>query len=171
MSKPFVAILMGSDSDLPIMEASFDVLNKLGVAFEVKITSAHRTPVETHDFVTAADKRGCAAFICAAGMAAHLAGAVAAITLRPVIGVPINGSLEGLDALLSTVQMPGGIPVATVAIGKAGAKNAAYLAAQIIAVADPALYQKLLDERAANAQAVIEKDRALQANLQARLKA
>lgn len=171
MSKPFVAILMGSDSDLPIMEASFDVLNKLGVPFEVKITSAHRTPVETHDFVTSADKRGCAAFICAAGMAAHLAGAVAAITLRPVIGVPINGSLEGLDALLSTVQMPGGIPVATVAIGKAGAKNAAYLAAQVIAVADPALYQKLLDERAANAQAVIKKDQALQDKLQARAKA
>jgi len=104
-------------------------------------------------------------------MAAHLAGAVAALTLRPVIGVPINGSLEGLDALLSTVQMPGGIPVATVAIGKAGAKNAAYLAAQIIAGADPALHQRLLDERAANAQVVIEKDQALQDKLQARAKA
>ncbi|OUS11705.1 5-(carboxyamino)imidazole ribonucleotide mutase [Gammaproteobacteria bacterium 53_120_T64] len=171
MSKPFVAILMGSDSDLPIMEASFDVLNKLGVPFEAKVTSAHRTPAVTHDYVTSADERGCAAFICAAGMAAHLAGAVAALTLRPVIGVPINGSLEGLDALLSTVQMPGGIPVATVAIGKAGAKNAAYLAAQIIAGADSALYQRLLDERAANAQVVIEKDQALQAKLQARAKA
>ncbi len=167
MSKPFVAILMGSDSDLPIMEASFDVLNTLGVPFEVKITSAHRTPTVTHDYVTSADKRGCAAFICAAGMAAHLAGAVAALTLRPVIGVPINGSLDGLDALLSTVQMPGGIPVATVAIGKAGAKNAAYLAAQIIAGADPVLYQRLLDERTANAQAVVKKDQALQARLNA----
>jgi 5-(carboxyamino)imidazole ribonucleotide mutase len=104
-------------------------------------------------------------------MAAHLAGAVSAQTLRPVIGVPINGSLDGLDALLSTVQMPGGIPVATVAIGKAGAKNAAYLAAQIIAGADPALHQRLVDERAANAQAVIEKDQALQDKLQARAKA
>jgi 5-(carboxyamino)imidazole ribonucleotide mutase len=171
MSKPFVAILMGSDSDLPIMEASFDVLNKLDVPFEAKVTSAHRTPAATHDYVTEADKRGCAAFICAAGMAAHLAGAVSALTLRPVIGVPINGSLDGLDALLSTVQMPGGIPVATVAIGKAGAKNAAYLAAQIIAGADPALHQRLVDERAANAQAVIEKDQALQDKLQARTKA
>lgn len=171
MSKPFVAILMGSDSDLPIMEASFDVLNKLGVPFEAKVTSAHRTPAATHDYVTEADKRGCAAFICAAGMAAHLAGAVSALTLRPVIGVPINGSLDGLDALLSTVQMPGGIPVATVAIGKAGAKNAAYLAAQIIAGADPALHQRLVDERAANAQVVIEKDQALQDKLQARAKA
>ena len=98
MSKPFVAILMGSDSDLPIMEASFDVLNKLDVPFEAKVTSAHRTPAATHDYVTEADKRGCAAFICAAGMAAHLAGAVSALTLRPVIGVPINGSLDGLDA-------------------------------------------------------------------------
>jgi len=104
-------------------------------------------------------------------MAAHLAGAVAALTLRPVIGVPIDGSLDGLDALLSTVQMPGGIPVATVAIGKAGAKNAAYLAAQIIAGGDPALHQRLLDERAANAQIVIEKDQALQVKLQARAKA
>ena len=171
MSKPFVAILMGSDSDLPIMEASFDILNKLGVPFEAKVTSAHRTPAATHDYVTDADARGCAAFICAAGMAAHLAGAVSALTLRPVIGVPINGSLDGLDALLSTVQMPGGIPVATVAIGKAGAKNAAYLAAQIIAGADPALHQRLVDERAANAQAVIEKDQALQDKLQARAKA
>lgn len=171
MSKPFVAILMGSDSDLPIMEASFDILNKLGVPFEAKVTSAHRTPAATHDYVTDADARGCAAFICAAGMAAHLAGAVSALTLRPVIGVPINGSLDGLDALLSTVQMPGGIPVATVAIGKAGAKNAAYLAAQIIAGADPALHQRLVDERAANAQAVIEKDQALQDKLQAQAKA
>ena len=167
MSKPFVAILMGSDSDLPIMEASFDVLTKLGVPFEAKVTSAHRTPAATHDYVTDADARGCAAFICAAGMAAHLAGAVSALTLRPVIGVPINGSLDGLDALLSTVQMPGGIPVATVAIGKAGAKNAAYLAAQILATADTDLQQRLIDERAAAAQAVIDKDAALQDRLNA----
>ena len=131
MSKPFVAVLMGSDSDLPIMEATFDVLRKLDIPFEARVTSAHRTPRVTHEYVVDADARGCAVFICAAGMAAHLAGAVAANTLKPVIGVPIAGSLEGLDALLSTVQMPGGIPVATVAIGKAGAKNAAWLAGQI----------------------------------------
>ena len=165
MSKPFVAILMGSDSDLPVMEASMDTLKKLHVDFEVKITSAHRTPEATHDYVKSAEQRGCSAFICAAGMAAHLAGAVAANTLKPVIGVPINASLEGLDALLATVQMPGGIPVATVAIGKAGAKNAAYLAAQVLATADADLYQRLLDERARAAQAVIEKDAALQAQL------
>lgn len=168
MSKPFVAILMGSDSDLPVMEAAFDILDKFGIEFEVKVTSAHRTPKNTHDYVVDADKRGCAAFICAAGMAAHLAGAVSATTLKPVIGVPINGSLDGLDALLSTVQMPGGIPVATVAIGKAGAKNAAYLAAQIIGVADADMHQKLLDERQANAEAIIAKDAQLQKNLQNR---
>lgn len=165
MSKPFVAILMGSDSDLPIMEASFAILEKFAIPFEVKISSAHRTPEATHAYVKDADKRGCAAFICAAGMAAHLAGAVSANTLKPVIGVPIDGSLNGLDALLSTVQMPGGIPVATVAIGKAGAKNAAYLAAQIIGVADAEMHQKLVAERAENAQAVLDKDKALQEKL------
>lgn len=168
MTKPFVAILMGSDSDLPIMEASFAVLEKLGITYEAKVTSAHRTPDATHSYVKDADKRGCSAFICAAGMAAHLAGAVSANTLRPVIGVPINGSLDGLDALLSTVQMPGGIPVATVAIGKAGAKNAAYLAAQIIAVSDVDMHQKLIAEREENAQAVMAKDAALQVKLAAR---
>lgn len=168
MSKPFVAILMGSDSDLPIMEGAFDVLTKLGIPFEAKVTSAHRTPKATHDYVVDADQRGCAAFICAAGMAAHLAGAVSATTLKPVIGVPINGSLDGLDALLSTVQMPGGIPVATVAIGKAGAKNAAYLAAQIIGVGDAEMHQKLIAERAENAKAVAEKDAALQEKLKQR---
>jgi len=168
MTKPFVAILMGSDSDLPIMEASFAVLEKLGIRYEAKVTSAHRTPDATHSYVKDADQRGCAAFICAAGMAAHLAGAVSANTLRPVIGVPINGSLDGLDALLSTVQMPGGIPVATVAIGKAGAKNAAYLAAQIIAVGDADMHQKLIAEREENAQAVMAKDAALQEKLAAR---
>ena len=165
MSQPFVSVLMGSDSDLPIMEASFEILRKFNVPFEVKVTSAHRTPKATHDFVTDADKRGCAAFICAAGMAAHLAGAVSATTLKPVIGVPINGSLDGLDSLLSTVQMPGGIPVATVAIGKAGAKNAAYLAAQIIGVLDPDMHQKLIKERADNAASISAKDAALQESL------
>ena len=165
MSQPFVSVLMGSDSDLPIMEASFEILRKFNIPFEVKVTSAHRTPKATHEFVTDADKRGCVAFICAAGMAAHLAGAVSATTLKPVIGVPINGSLDGLDSLLSTVQMPGGIPVATVAIGKAGAKNAAYLAAQIIGVSDPDMHQKLIKERADNAASIIAKDAALQESL------
>ncbi len=167
MAKPFVAILMGSDSDLPSMEPSFEVLKSFGIDIEVKITSAHRTPGVTHDYVTDADQRGCGVFICAAGMAAHLAGAVAATTLKPVIGVPINASLDGLDALLSTVQMPGGIPVATVAIGKAGAKNAAYLAAQILATADQGLALQLRQEREKNAQAVMAKDAALQEKLKA----
>jgi 5-(carboxyamino)imidazole ribonucleotide mutase len=167
MSKPFVAIVMGSDSDLPVMEASFAVLRDFGIPFEARITSAHRTPEVTKDYVKSAEERGCAVFIAAAGMAAHLAGAVSAATVKPVIGVPMNASLDGLDALLSTVQMPAGIPVATVAIGKAGAKNAAYLAAQILSVADASLADRLRDERKANAEAIREKDEALQASLKA----
>jgi 5-(carboxyamino)imidazole ribonucleotide mutase len=165
MTKPFVAIVMGSDSDLPVMEASFDVLRSFGIAFEARITSAHRTPDVTKSYVQDAEQRGCAVFIAAAGMAAHLAGAVAAATVRPVIGVPMNASMDGLDALLSTVQMPAGIPVATVAIGKAGAKNAAYLAAQMMSLADEQIAQKLRDERAENAEAIYAKDAALQAKL------
>ncbi|MCK5880805.1 MAG: 5-(carboxyamino)imidazole ribonucleotide mutase [Sinobacterium sp.] len=167
MSKPFVAILMGSDSDLPVMEAAFAVLASFDIPYEAKITSAHRTPAATHGYVTDADARGCVAFICAAGMAAHLAGAVSAATLKPVLGVPINSSLDGLDALLATVQMPAGIPVGTLAIGKAGAKNAAYLAAQIMGVSDPVMHEKLKAERQANADIVIAKDAALQARLNA----
>jgi len=165
MSEPFVAIVMGSDSDLPVMQACFDVLRSFDVPFEARITSAHRTPEVTKAFIQDADKRGCAVFIAAAGMAAHLAGAVSATTVKPVIGVPMESSLDGLDALLSTVQMPAGIPVASVAIGKAGAKNAAYLATQIIAVANPALADKLREERAANAKAIGAKDAALQESL------
>jgi 5-(carboxyamino)imidazole ribonucleotide mutase len=165
MSKPFVAIVMGSDSDLPVMEASFDVLRAFGVSFEARITSAHRTPEATKSYVQGAEQRGCAVFIAAAGMAAHLAGAVAATTVRPVIGVPMNASLDGLDALLSTVQMPAGIPVASVAIGKAGAKNAAYLAVQMLSLADAALAKRLQDERAANAEEIYAKDAALQEKL------
>jgi len=165
MSKPFVAIVMGSDSDLPVMEASFAVLRSFGIPFEARITSAHRTPEVTKAFIKDAEARGCAVFIAAAGMAAHLAGAVSATTVKPVIGVPMNSSLDGLDALLSTVQMPAGIPVASVAIGKAGAKNAAYLAAQILAVADPDLERQLREERAANAEAIRLKDEALQESL------
>lgn len=165
MSAPFVAIVMGSDSDLPVMQACFDVLKSFGIPFEARITSAHRTPEVTKAFVQDADERGCAVFIAAAGMAAHLAGAVSATTVKPVIGVPMNASLDGLDALLSTVQMPAGIPVASVAIGKAGARNAAYLATQILAVGDPALGQKLRDERSANADVIRAKDAALQDSL------
>jgi len=165
MGQPFVAVLMGSDSDLPVLEACFDVLKSLEVPFEARITSAHRTPEVTHQYVVDADQRGCAVFIAAAGMAAHLAGAVAANTVKPVIGIPINASLDGLDALLSTVQMPGGIPVASVAIGKAGAKNAAYLAAQMLSLADADLAERLRQDRANNSQAVQDKNAALQEQL------
>lgn len=162
MTTPFVAILMGSDSDLPVMQAACDVLKQFDVDYEVKVTSAHRTPDDTQAYVREAEGRGCAVFIAGAGMAAHLAGAVAAQTLRPVIGVPIDaGPLNGMDALLSTAQMPGGIPVATVAIGKAGAKNAGYLAAQIIAVSDDALRDKLIQERKDNAESIRETNRNL----------
>ncbi len=166
MTQPFVAVLMGSDSDLPAMRITLDVLSSLEIPWEVKITSAHRTPDATHAYVKDADARGCDAFIAAAGLAAHLAGAVAALTLKPVIGVPLDaGPLKGMDSLLSTVQMPGGIPVATVAIGKAGAKNAAYLAAQILSLGDPELAQRLATERAANADGVKEKDARIQDGL------
>lgn len=166
MSKPFVGILMGSDSDLPAMQATFKVLQSFDVSYEVRIHSAHRTPEATHDYVTGAEKRGCQAFICAAGLAAHLAGAVSAITVRPVIGVPMEGGpLKGHDALLSTVMMPGGIPVATVAIGSAGAKNAAYLAAQIMAVSDESLAQKLRDEREANKIKILARNEEVQKEL------
>ena len=163
MKKPFVAVIMGSDSDLPTVQGARDVLGKLGVPHEVKITSAHRTPAATHDYVKDAEARGCAVFIAAAGMAAHLAGTVAGLTCRPVIGVPIDaGPLNGLDALLSTVQMPAGVPVACVAIGKAGARNAGYLAAQMLALADPELAERLAREREAGAAEVLAKDAKLQ---------
>ena len=154
---------MGSDSDLPTMQATFDVLDQLEIPYEVRITSAHRTPDETRSFVTDAEARGCDVFIAAAGLAAHLAGAVAAHTLKPVLGVPLDaGSLKGMDALLSTVQMPGGIPVACLAIGKPGAKNAAYLAAQILSLKDTGLATRIREERTANGKAVVEKNNALQ---------
>ncbi len=168
MTTPFVAVLMGSDSDLPVMEASFDVLDKLGLRFEARVLSAHRTPVQAKEFVKDAEERGCKVFIAAAGMAAHLAGAVAANTVKPVIGVPLNASMEGLDSLLSTVQMPPGIPVGSVAIGKAGAKNAAYLAAQIVSLVDDELAARVRQERADNTEAVLAKDAKLQEQLAAR---
>ena len=166
MSKPFVAILMGSDSDFPVMQSTLEVLKTFGITAEVKVTSAHRTPAATHAYVKDAESRGCKVFICAAGLAAHLAGAVAGITTRPVIGVPIDGGpLKGMDALLSRVQMPGGVPVATVALGNTGAKNVGYLAAQMLAVADDELAAKVLSERQKNAEEVMAKDAALQAQL------
>lgn len=169
MAKPFVAILMGSDSDLETMQQTSAVLDQLGVPYEMKITSAHRTPDATHAYVKDADARGCAVFVAGAGMAAHLAGTVAALTLKPVIGVPMDaGPLKGHDALLSTVQMPGGVPVACVAIGKAGAKNAGYLAAQMISLTDSALAQRLRDDRRAAGEAVQAKDAELARHLKAK---
>lgn len=166
MNRPFVAILMNSDSDLPLMQVTVDTLKGLGVTCEVKITSVHRTPARTHEYIIEADARGCGVFIAAAGLAAHLAGTVAGLTVKPVIGVPMHaGPLNGVDALLSTVQMPGGVPVACTAIGEAGAKNAAYLAAQILAVSDGELAKQLRQEREDHAEKIHAKDAALQQQL------
>ena len=150
----FVAVLMGSESDWPVMRKCTEVLDRLGVRFEVRVTSAHRTPAATADYVADAAARGCAIFICGAGMAAHLAGAVAAHTVRPVVGVPIDsGPLQGLDALLATVQMPGGFPVGTMAIGKPGAQNAGFYAAQIVALEDAQVAKNIAAWRRAKAAA------------------
>ncbi len=148
------------------MRCTFQVLDKLAIPWEARITSAHRTPAATHDYVKTAEQRGCAVFIAAAGLAAHLAGTVASLTVKPVIGVPMDGEpLNGQDALFPTVQMPGGIPVACVAIGRAGAKNAGYLAAQILAVADQNIASKIRAEREENAMEILRKDKQLQQNL------
>ena len=153
-----VGIIMGSDSDLPVVEKAAETLRKLDVPFEMHVFSAHRTPEAAREFAASAAEKGFGALIAAAGKAAHLAGAIAANTVLPVIGIPIKSStLDGLDALLSTVQMPGGIPVATVAID--GAQNAALLAAQILAVNDAALTEKLTALRRAESEKVLEKDR------------
>ena len=163
MSKK-VGIIMGSDSDLPIIKKATDMLKSLEIPFEVHIYSAHRTPVEAADFAKSAKANGFGALICAAGMAAHLAGAIAANTVLPVIGIPCKSSnLDGLDALLSTVMMPTGIPVATVAIDGGG--NAALLAAQILATSDEALYARLVAKREADAAKVLEKDAKVMAQL------
>lgn len=151
-----VGIIMGSDSDLPVVEKAINVLKDFEIPFEVHIYSAHRTPEQAREFAINARANGYGALICAAGMAAHLAGAIAANTTIPVIGIPIKSSLEGMDALLATVQMPSGIPVATVAIN--GAANAAFLAAEIIAVSDDALAAKLDARRKADADTVLAKD-------------
>ena len=155
-----VGIVMGSDSDLPILRKAMDMLDTLGVPYETHIYSAHRTPVEARDFALNARNNGFGCIIAAAGMAAHLAGAIAANTTLPVIGIPCKSSvLDGMDALLSTVMMPPGIPVATVAIN--GGANAALLAAQIIAVGDEELARRLDEKRAKDAAVVLEKDTAI----------
>lgn len=159
-----IGIIMGSDSDLPIVQKAMDMLKALEIPYEVHIYSAHRTPTQAHDFAANARENGFGAIICAAGMAAHLAGAIAANTTLPVIGIPCKGGMmDGMDALLSTVQMPTGIPVATVAIN--GAANAALLCAQILAVEDRELAQRLDEKRKADAAKVLEKDRTIAANL------
>ena len=155
-----VGIVMGSDSDLPIVKKATDTLAALQIPFEVHVYSAHRTPDEARDFARSARANGCGAIIAAAGMAAHLAGAIAANTTLPVIGIPCSSSvLDGIDALLSTVQMPSGIPVATVAVN--GGANAALLSAQILALEDEALAGRLEEKRRRDAQAVLEKDKAI----------
>jgi len=156
--RPRVAILMGSASDWDTMKPAADVLAELGVASDVRVISAHRTPARHHDYVTKAEGNGIEVFIAGAGSAAHLAGVTAALTLLPVLGVPIDSSpLQGLDALLATVQMPGGIPVGTLAIGKAGAKNAGLLAAAILARKDPDVRSALARFRERQTAAVPER--------------
>ncbi len=148
------------------MQAAVDILKRLQIECEIKITSAHRTPSITQQFISDAEARGCQVFIAGAGLAAHLAGATASHTTKPVIGVPIDaGPLKGLDALLSTVQMPGGVPVATVAIGESGAKNAGYLAAQILSLGDNELAERVKKDRAATAEKVQSQAKSLQASL------
>ena len=152
-----IGIVMGSDSDLPVVQKAVDMIKKFDIPFEVHVYSAHRTPTEAHDFAVNARANGFGVIIAAAGMAAHLAGAIAANTTLPVIGIPCKSSVfDGMDALLSTVQMPSGIPVATVAVG--GGANAALLAIQILAVEDASLAKKLDDKRAEDAKKVLEKD-------------
>lgn len=165
MSDPIVLIVMGSDSDLPTMEEAAGILTGFGVPFEMRISSAHRSPERTAKLASEAAGRGIQLIIAAAGMAAHLAGVIAAETMLPVIGVPMGGGpLSGMDALYATVQMPGGIPVATMAIGKAGAKNAGLFAVQVLSLSDSALRAKFAAYRKEMAIEVEQKDAALQAS-------
>ena len=167
MQIPQVLIIMGSDSDVPVMEEATKVLRDFDVAFEMRISSAHRSPERTAALAAEAAGRGIKMIIAGAGVAAHLAGVVAAETTLPVIGVPIGGgALNGVDALYSTVQMPGGIPVASMAIGSAGAKNAGLFAVRILALSDPRLAARLLEYKKKLAGEVAAKDEALQARLQ-----
>ncbi len=167
MSNPVVGILMGSDSDFEIMKESARVLKDFGVPFEVVVTSAHRTPERTLEYAKSARDRGLKVLIVGAGMAAHLAGVIAAKTIIPVIGVPINSSsLNGIDALYSTLQMPSGIPVGTMAIGKAGAKNAALYAIQMLALSDESLQKKLDDFRKEFEKVVVEREKKVHEKLE-----
>lgn len=153
----FVSILMGSKSDYDVVKEALGILEKFDVKYEILITSAHRSPQRTQEYIKNAEEKGTKVFIAAAGMAAHLAGAVAAHTTKPVLGIPMPGSnLASMDSLFSTVQMPSGIPVATLAIGKAGAINAAYLAVQILAIEDESLAQKLLEDRKKQQEKLIQ---------------
>ena len=162
MTQNFVAVMLGSDSDLKVMQSTLDTLDSLNVQWEVRILSAHRTPDEVRAYIADADTRGCSVYIAAAGLAAHLAGAVAAATLKPVIGVPLDaGTLGGIDALLSTVQMPGGVPVACVAVGSPGAKNAAFLAARILALSDEGIATAIEQYRSSNRESVLAKNKNL----------
>lgn len=166
MSKPVVSIVMGSDSDLEIMREAGKALESFGIGFEIDVTSAHRSPDRTAEYARNAAERGIRVIIAGAGGAAHLAGVIAAHTTLPVIGVPIAAtSLNGLDSLLATVQMPAGIPVATVAIGKPGATNAGILAAQILGVADSAITQRLQAQKEKLAKGVEDKSKALKESL------
>ena len=163
-----ILILMGSASDWKHLQGAVEVLRELGIAFDAHVSSAHRTPERTVELVQSAEAGGCRVFICAAGMAAHLAGVVAAHTVRPVLGVPLPGGvLDGVDALLSTVQMPGGIPVATFAVGSAGARNAAFFAAQILACERPELNQALVAARKRGEEKVVDADKGIAADLEA----
>ena len=157
-----IAILMGSDSDLPIVEAIFPILDEFEINYTKNVLSAHRTPHEVMHLIKKSEQNGCKVFIAAAGMAAHLAGAIAAHSIRPVIGIPIeSGGMGGIDSLLSTAMMPPGVPVATVAVGKSGAKNSAILAVQILATYNETLSNKLLDYKNNMKEEVLKKDKAL----------
>ncbi len=165
-SKPLVGILMGSDSDYPVMSETAKTLEKFGIGYEIEVVSAHRTPARAHEYATTAANRGLKILIAAAGAAAHLAGVMAANTTLPVIGVPMGtSSLNGLDALLSTVQMPGGIPVGTMAIDKAGAVNAAIFAAQILALSDAEIARRIVGHKEELTRSVAEKNARLKQQL------
>lgn len=162
----FVSIIMGSKSDYEVVNEAVKILEKFGVSYEMIVSSAHRSPERTTNYIKDAEARGAEIFICAAGMAAHLAGVTASKTIKPVLGIPIGGgTLGGVDALYSTVQMPGGMPVATLAIGKAGAKNAAYLAVQILSLSNSELVAKLKEDRENMAKAVEEDSKNIEVRL------
>ena len=169
MDKPLIGIVMGSDSDFEIMKGATEILDEFKINYEVTVTSAHRTPAKTHEYSKTASDRGIEVIIAGAGWAAHLAGVIASETTLPIIGVPIESSpLNGLDALLSTVQMPGGIPVATMSIGKGGAKNAGIFAAQILSVKYPEIKERLIKYREDMVKAVEDKNSKLNLKLKSK---